>query len=278
MESHEPGTLTREPLPLRGKVAVVTGVSRRDGIGYATACRMAAYGASVFLHHFRPHDREQPWGADDLDAVRGGVRSHLHTPGARLADTHADLSEADAPQRVIDSAVAEFVHLDILVCNHALNGDDAELGGLDAARLDRHWAVDARSCILLTQAFATQHDARPGGTVTLLTSGQHLGPLPGEVAYAAAKSALAGITVTLANQLADQGIRLNTINPGPVDTGYLTNRSWRSVAPMFPFGRFGQPDDPARLIAWLATDEARWVTGQVINSEGGFGRWRPHSE
>ncbi|WP_342777618.1 SDR family oxidoreductase [Haloactinospora alba] len=153
--------------------------------------------------------------------------------------------------------------------------DDAALGGLDAARLDRHWAVDARSCVLLTQAFAGQHDARPGGAVTLLTSGQHLGPLPGEVAYAAAKSALAGITVTLADQLAEQGIRLNTINPGPVDTGHLTNQARRSIAPMFPFGRFGRPDDPARLIAWLATDEARWVTGQVINSEGGFGRWRP---
>lgn len=95
-----------------------------------------------------------------------------------------------------------------------------------------------------------------------LTSRQHLGPLPGEVAYGAAKAALAGITVTLADQLAGQGIRLNPVNPGPVDTGYLTEQMWDVVAPIFPFGRFGQPDDPVRLIAWLTTDETSWITGQ----------------
>ncbi|QFG21700.1 SDR family oxidoreductase [Actinomadura sp. WMMB 499] len=108
-----------------------------------------------------------------------------------------------------------------------------------------------------------------------MTSGQHLGPMPSEVAYAAAKAALEGVTVTLADQLANRGIRLNTVNPGPVDTGYLTEDMWRTVAPMFPSGRYGEPDDPARLITWLVTDEARWITGQVINTEGGFGRWRP---
>lgn len=69
--------LARDPLPLSGKSVVVTGVSRRAGIGYATACRLAAYGASVFCHHFSPHDEEQDWGSDNLDAVLDGVRSHL---------------------------------------------------------------------------------------------------------------------------------------------------------------------------------------------------------
>lgn len=135
--------------------------------------------------------------------------------------------------------------------------------------------MDARSPILLAQAWAGHHDdARPGGSITFLTSGQGHGPMPGEVAYAAAKAALAGITLTLADQLADRGIRVNTVNPGPVDTGYLGPAGWDRLGPMFPFGRFGEPDDPARLIAWLATDEARWITGQVISSEGGFARWR----
>ena len=107
-----------------------------------------------------------------------------------------------------------------------------------------------------------------------MTSGQAQGPLPGEVAYAAAKAAIAGVTTTIADQLSDRGIRVNTVNPGPVDTGYLNDEMWASVRSKFPFGRFGQPDDAARLVTWLLDDDSRWITGQVINSEGGFARWR----
>ncbi|WP_017611697.1 SDR family oxidoreductase [Nocardiopsis salina] len=265
--------LARDPLPLRGKSVVVSGVSRRAGIGYATACRLAAYGASVFCHHFSPHDEEQDWGGDDLEAVLEGVRSHL-VDGARVADLHADLARPEAAERVVAAAAEEFGHLDALVCNQALSGSDGALGELSAADLDRHWAVDARASILLAQALAARHEAGRASSVVFLTSGQGLGPLPGEVAYAAAKAALAGVSTTIADQLADRGIRVNTVNPGPVDTGYLNDQMWREVEPMFPLGRFGRPDDPARLIAWLCTEEASWVTGQVINTEGGFGRWR----
>ena len=110
-----------------------------------------------------------------------------------------------------------------------------------------------------------------------MTSGQDLGPMTGEVAYAASKAALASITKTLADQLADRRITLNTVNPGPVDTGYAAFADQPDVHEIvrrhFPQGRWGTPDDPARLIAWLVTDEAAWITGQVINSEGGFRRW-----
>ncbi len=95
------------------------------------------------------------------------------------------------------------------------------------------------------------------------------------MAYAAAKGALAAVTGTLADQLADAGITLNTVNPGPVDTGYLSPETHAAVAPRFPGGRWPEPDDPARLIAWLVTDEARSITGQVINSESDFRRWGP---
>lgn len=97
--------------------------------------------------------------------------------------------------------------------------------------------------------------------------------MPGEVAYAASKAALAGVTATLSDDLAVSGIRVNTVNPGPVDTGYMTPELVAELTPMFPFGRFGEPDDPARLIAWLLTAESRWITGQVIDSEGGFARY-----
>ena len=72
----------------------------------------------------------------------------------------------------------------------------------------------------------------------------------------------------------DAGITVNTVNPGPVDTGYVTEADREATAVMFPQGCWGEPDDAARLITWLLTDEARWITGQVINSEGGFARWR----
>jgi 3-oxoacyl-[acyl-carrier protein] reductase len=107
----------------------------------------------------------------------------------------------------------------------------------------------------------------------MMTSGQDLsGGMPGEVAYGLAKGALASATRTLATSLADLAVTVNTVNPGPVDTDYRTGEDYDLIAGMFPAGRWGMPDDPARLIAWLATDEAEWVTGQVINSEGGFRR------
>ncbi|CAM5631271.1 SDR family oxidoreductase [Streptomyces hirsutus] len=107
----------------------------------------------------------------------------------------------------------------------------------------------------------------------MMTSGQDIaGGMPGEIAYALQKGALASITRSLATTLAEHAVTVNTVNPGPVDTGYLTGDAYDAVAARFPGGRWGMPDDPARLIAWLATDEADWVTGQVIDSEGGFRR------
>ena len=139
----------------------------------------------------------------------------------------------------MERAVAEFGHVDVLICNHARSGGEGPLGALTSDRLDAHWAVNTRSTLLLTQAFATQHDGSPGGRVILMTSGQGLGPMPGEIAYAASKAALAGITLTLADQLADVGVTVNCVNPGPVDTGYMTPELSCQIAPMFPFGRMG---------------------------------------
>ncbi|MFJ2030498.1 SDR family oxidoreductase [Streptosporangium sp. NPDC087985] len=267
--------LRREPLPLRGRVALVTGASRRSGIGYAIARRLAALGANLFLHHHLPHDRDQPWGADPggPQAVADGVAEALADGDATIHHLGLDLADPDGPIQLIDAATGKFGHLDILVANHARSGGDGPLGVLDAAMLDAHWSVNTRSTILLAQAFAAQHDGRPGGRVIFMTSGQDLGPMRHEVAYAASKGALASITPTLADHLADRAITLNTVNPGPVDTGYAQPDELHALSRHFPAQRWGTPDDPARLIAWLATDEASWITGQVINTEGGFRRW-----
>lgn len=259
---------------MKERVVLVTGVSRRQGIGFAIASRLAAKGADLFLTHYRPHDEEQPWGGDDISAVLEGVREKRADAGQRVVDLSIDLSDRSAPQTVMEQAVAEFGHIDVLVCNHGRSGRDGAVGALTTEMLDAHWAVNTRSSLMLVQEFAAQHDGRAGGRIVLMTSGQGLGPMPGEIAYAASKAALAGVTVTLADQLADQQITVNTVNPGPVDTGYMTSDVIAQVAPMFPLGRMGEPDDPARLIEWLVGDDGRWMTGQVINSEGGFARWR----
>ncbi|MGH3607871.1 MAG: SDR family oxidoreductase, partial [Pseudonocardiaceae bacterium] len=254
--------------------ALVTGASRRAGIGHAIARRLAALGASLFLHHYTQPDHDQPGGADPE-----GRRAVIDSVTDVLAETavlhhdELDLADSDAPHQLITTAARALGHLDILVCNHARSGGDGPLGALDADMLDTHWAVNTRSTILLAQAFAAQHDGRPGGRIIFMTSGQDLGPMRGEVAYAASKGALASIARTLADHLADQSITLNTINPGPVDTGYAPLEVRDALRHRFPQARWGVPDDPARLIAWLATDDAAWVTGQTINTEGGFRRW-----
>ena len=118
---------------------------------------------------------------------------------------------------------------------------------------------------------------KPTGRVFWMTSGQGHGPMRGEVAYATSKAALAGVTATVAAELLELGIVLNTVNPGPVDTGYLspdaTDRSLDGIQELLarqPFGRFGRPNDPANLISWLATDDGAWIVGQVLTSDGGF--------
>jgi 3-oxoacyl-[acyl-carrier protein] reductase len=258
--------------PLAGRVALVTGVSRRIGIGMAVARRLAGLGADLFVTSWTAHDRDQPWGADPggMDAVLDELRT---APGARRFEhLEADFLDPEAPERVLAAAVQAYGHVDVLVCNHARSSAGG-LGELTAAELDASFAVNTRAVLLLVQAFAARHDGRPGGRVVLFTSGQQLGPMSGELAYATSKAALAGITPSLAETLADRGITVNTVNPGPTDTGYADPAMLERVARRFPAGRWGTPDDAARLVVWLCTDDAAWVTGQVINSEGGFRRF-----
>jgi 3-oxoacyl-[acyl-carrier protein] reductase len=217
--------------------ALVTGANRSRGIGHAIACRLETGGAGVVTHGY---------GEGDLEV-----------------DIVDDLADPDAPGRVIEAAAP----LETLVVNHALSEEGA-LGALTADQLDRHLQVNVRASLLLVQAFAEQFEGETG-SVVLLTSGAHLGPMPTEVAYAVSKGALAVIVPTLADALAERSVRVNAVNPGPTNTGYLDGVD---AGVRMPSGRWGEPDDAARLVAWLCSDDGRWVTGQVINSEGGFRR------
>ncbi len=170
----------RDLLPLAGRTVLVTGVSRRIGIGHAIACRAADYGASVVAHHYCPHDASQPWGADDIDAVMASIRTHL-VGSARLIDIPADLAAPGEPVRVVEQAAATAGHLDALVCNQAMSSPDGPLSEMTEAVLDAHWAVDARASILLAQAFAAQKgfaSPAPARSRPLRRSGQSIGRQP----------------------------------------------------------------------------------------------------
>jgi 3-oxoacyl-[acyl-carrier protein] reductase len=265
--------------PLAGRTALVTGVSRPRGIGYAVALRLARLGASVVAHHFAPHDAEQPRGGADVEAVRDGIRSALGD-GAQFTDFHADLADAGAAAPLIERAAAVTGRLDILICNHARSGGDGSIMEAGPEMLDAHWGVNARSTMLLTRRFAElfSWDGTEEGTgrVIWFTSGQLHGPMRGEFAYAASKAALAGATQSAAAELVGRGILLNAVNPGPTNTGYLdpetTDRpeALDGLRAAMPLGRFGAPDDVARLVSWLVGPEGRWVVGEVLSSDGGF--------
>ncbi|GEL07160.1 SDR family oxidoreductase [Salisediminibacterium halotolerans] len=265
----------RKQFPLKNQTILITGASRLNGIGCAAAKQAAALGATVVIQHFRPHDENMPWGADSLETVKQSIEAEL-VGEAALYDIHADFTDVKSAEEVMQYACEKAGTISGLVCNHASSAPDGSIGELNAAMLDHHWQVNARSVLLLTQAFAAQFpQSATNGRIIYLTSGQRSGPMPGEIAYSASKGALADLTLTIADQLADKQITVNTINPGPVDTGYLSESDKAQALSKFPFGRFGKPEDPARLIGWLLTDESRWITGQIIHSEGGFARWRP---
>jgi 3-oxoacyl-[acyl-carrier protein] reductase len=175
-----------------------------------------------------------------------------------------DFTDPDAPER----AVAAAAPLDILVVNHA-HSSNRGLGELDAAEIDRALAVNVRASLLLVQAFHARHDGRPGGRVILMTSGQHRGPMPGELPYIAGKGALHQLTASLAAAVAPKGITVNCVDPGATETGWASEAVRAAVLAEEPFGRWGEPDDAARLIAFLCSDDGRWITGQVITSSGG---------
>lgn len=232
--------------------ALVTGVSRRAGIGFAIARRLEEAGAQVFTHGWTPHDAAQPWGADEGFAP----------------SIEADFADPAAPARVVGAAREALGALDVLVVNHARSGH-GRLDELTAEDLDAFLHENVRASLLLVKEFAAQFEGDSGRAV-LLTSGAHLGPMAGEVAYAVSKGALAIATRTLAEELADRRITVNCVNPGPTETGW--GLAELEPKPRMPFGRWGEPDDAARLVAWLCSEDGRWITGQVIDSEGGFRR------
>jgi 3-oxoacyl-[acyl-carrier protein] reductase len=222
---------------------LVTGVSRRAGIGAAIARRLATDGWDVVAAGWRPYDDRMPWGRDD---------------GPEILE--ADLADPDAPGDLVRRAGP----LRALVLAHC-ESVDSGIADTTVESFDRHMAVNARAAWLLLQAFARQHPGGGGGVVSI-TSDHTAGNLP----YGASKGAMDRIVLAAAPELAHLGVTANVVNPGPTQTGWIDAEHERELAARTAGGRVGEPDDCARLVAWLLSEDGRWVNGQLISSNGGF--------
>ena len=246
----------------------MTGASRRRGIGAAVCRALAQAGSDIFFTHWSPYDRRMPWGAEEDEPDY--LQRQVQALGVRCEHLMIDLGTSDAPQRLMQAAQAQLGPASILINNATHDDTEAPFDRLDAPTLDAYYAVNMRGTMLLSIEFARRFAFLAGGRIINLTSGQGRGAMPGKLAYAATKGAIEAFTVTLAAEVAPRGITVNAIDPGPTDTGWMTGEVKRELLPRFPMGRIGQPEDAARLITFLASEDAGWITGQIIRSTGGF--------
>jgi 3-oxoacyl-[acyl-carrier protein] reductase len=251
---------------LAHKVALVTGVTRRQGIGAAVALGLAEAGADIFTSYYRPYDRSMPWGVEETEPEQ--ILHAVRQTGVQAHGVETDLGNPEGPHTLFTQAQARFGRIDILVNNAACS----TVTGVDqmaAADLDRHYAVNLRAVLLLCLEFIRA--SRPGqtGRIINLTSGQGLMPFPEELAYAATKGGVDALTLSLSAAVAGRGITVNAVDPGPTDTGWMQAEQRAALLTKAPMGRLGRPQDAARVVAFLASEEAGWITGQVIRARGG---------
>jgi 3-oxoacyl-[acyl-carrier protein] reductase len=255
-----------QPTMLQGKTAVVTGVSRHIGIGAAIARALASVGANVFTTYFRPYDADMSWGSEASEA--GSIIDELRLLGVSAEGMELDLRNPATAAILFDQVEATFGAADILVNNAAYSVNDG-IDNLTAHSLDNHYAVNVRGMALLCMEFVRRFQGEWGRIINL-TSGQGLTPMPEELAYAATKGAVEAFTTSLSPAIAWRGITINAIDPGATDTGWMPPALKEQFTIAAPMGRIGQPEDAARLVCFLASPEAGWITGQIIRSRGGL--------
>ncbi|GAC1378176.1 MAG: SDR family oxidoreductase [Ktedonobacteraceae bacterium] len=249
------------------RIAIVTGASRRQGIGTAICRALAAMEIDIFFTHWSAYDAIMPWGAEeDWPAI---LQIELRAMGVHCESLAVDLSAVDAATRILDEVEAKLGQPSILV-NNATYSTKANYEVLSAEILDAHYTVNTRGTMLLSVEFARRFLGKAGGRIISMTSGQSLGPMPEELAYIATKGAIDAFTLSLSAALISRGITVNAVDPGATDTGWMTEEVKQELLSHAPQGRLGQPEDAARLVAFLASDDASWISGQIIRSRGGF--------
>jgi len=251
------------------KIAIVTGVSRLKGIGHAICIELAKKNFDIFFTYWTNYDKQMPWGIFDNepDIIENEIREF----GVNCHKIELDLSINESVD-ILLNAVDNKIGFPSILINNATYSTSTNIDNLTAIELDKHYAINLKATTLLTIGFIKRFKFTSGGRIIILTSGQSLGQMSDEIAYAITKGAIETLTYTLSNQAGQKGITINAVNPGPTDSGWMDDELKNTIISKTAMNRIGMPIDAARLIGFLASDEAEWITGQVIHSEGGFMR------
>ena len=243
-------------------VALITGAGRLASIGAGIARQLAAEGWDLVLAYWQDYDARMPWGTQPDDVVR--LTAELEAIGAQVHVLSADLQDPAVPGQLVAESMRLAGPLQGLVLSHA---ESVDSGILDTSveSFERHFAVNTRASWQLIAAFARQA-TDDGGAIVALTSDHTAFNLP----YGASKGALDRIVIAAARELGPQGISANVLNPGPVDTGWMDDEIREALTAQQPTGRLGTPADVAGTVAFLLSPAGRWVSGQLIKSDGGF--------
>ncbi|WP_033818052.1 SDR family NAD(P)-dependent oxidoreductase [Kitasatospora sp. MBT63] len=242
------------------RAAIVTGASKGIGAGIAKA--LAGTGAAVVVNY-----REDAEGAERVVA---GITA----AGGRAIAVRADVARGGDVRRLFDRAREEYGPVDVLV-NNAAVATFAPLSDITEKEFQREMTTNLLGTILTTQALAGQDDIGTASIVNVSTAGTLTHPLYSSL-YVASKSAVNAFTIVAAKELGPRGIRVNAIMPGPSDTegtramGFPGSAQEVQAVADTPLGRTGTPDDYGPLVAFLASDDARWITGDVILASGGL--------
>ena len=244
---------------LTGKVALVTGASKGIGAGIAKA--LAAEGASVVVNY-----ASSKAGADEVVAA-------IVKDGGKAVAVQGDVAKAADVTKLFAESTKAFGPAQIVV-NNAGVFQFGPLEGVTEDEFHRQFNINVLGTILTTQAAAAQFGPE-GGTVFNISSVVGAGPLPNSVIYSATKAAINNITRSLALELAPKKIRVNAIAPGGTETegthtaGIMGSDFETQLVAMTPLGRIGQPEDIARVVTFLASDDSAWITGEVLTASGG---------